>query len=73
MRLVAASFQPDELDGSPASPRIESLVPILAPIIGIEFAAGLKAGGQVGAANNLSGGQAGDGWNFASPVVRSLH
>jgi hypothetical protein len=69
MRLVAASFQSDELVGSRVPPSVESL----APIIGIELATGLKAGGQVGVAiaNNLSGRQAGDDRNFASPVVRS--
>jgi hypothetical protein len=69
MRLVAASFQSDELDGPRASPSIESL----APTIRIDLVAGLESGdrGSVAIANNLSGRQAGDDRNFASPVVRS--
>ena len=69
MRLVAASFQSDELDGSRGPPGIKSL----APTIGIDLVAGLEAGERVVAAiaNNLSGGPAGDDRNFASPAVRS--
>jgi hypothetical protein len=69
MRLVAASFESDELDGSRAPPSIKSLT----PTIGIDLAAGLETGGRVGVAiaNNLSGGQAGDAWSFAAPAARS--
>jgi hypothetical protein len=69
MRLVAASLQSCELDGSRAPPSNRSLV----PTVGIDLAVGLKAGGRVSAAiaNNMRCEQAGDAsnfaWNFASP------
>ena len=66
MRLVAAGFESDELDGSRAPPSIKSLT----PTIGIDLAAGLETGGRVGVAiaNNLGGGQAGEAWSIAAPA-----